>query len=208
MGRFGRAAARHLVSEGQSVLAIDQNQNALDQVSSEVEATARLDVTSDSALQGLDLVRVGSVVVTIGARSTEASVLTTAILRELEVPRIIARAFDDRHARLLRALGAHEVLNPEEEMAQQLAVRLAYPGVVAEIPFAGATIAEIELPEALAGKTLQELDLRNRFGVAVLAIRRGMITQVNPVASDVPQSGDCLMLLGSVDAVRRLAVLE
>jgi trk system potassium uptake protein TrkA len=207
MGRFGAALARHLVSSGQGVLVIDRDPRRLDKVSGEVEATACIDATAEHALEALELVRVGSVVVTIGSRATEASVLVTAILRELGVPRIVARAFDSRHARLLRALGAHEILNPEEEMAHQLAVRLAYPGVLAEIPFAGATIAEVELPEAFVGRNLRDLDLRRRFGVTVLAIRRDGTLQVNPGAEDTTRGGDTLTLLGNAEMVRRLAQL-
>jgi trk system potassium uptake protein TrkA len=208
MGRFGRAVARHLAGLDQAVLAIDRDRSRLDQVSDDVEAVAVADSTDEEAMRSLQLERLACVVVTIGSRAAEASVLTTAILRELRVPRIVARAFDDRHARLLLAIGAHEILNPEEELANQLALRLAHPGVMAEISFADAVIAEIEAPESLVGVSLRDLDLRNRQGVAVLAIRRDGATLVNPGAGDAPASGDILVLLGPQSAVRKLAALK
>lgn len=208
LGRFGRAVARSLVREGQAVLGVDRDPARLALVSDEVDATVRADTTDEAAVEGLRLDRMTAVVVTIGSRATEASLLTVAILRELEVPRIVARAFDERHARLLLAIGVHEVLNPEDEMGARLALRLARPGIVDQIRLGGGTLAEIEVPEAFAGRALVDLDLRNRHGVAVLAIHRGDETLPGPGADAVLESGDVLVVLGDEEAIRRVAVLR
>jgi trk system potassium uptake protein TrkA len=124
------------------------------------------------------------------------------------VPRIVARAFDDRHSRLLFAMGAHEVLNPEEESGERLALHMAYPTIVDQLQLGEATIAEIEAPEAFVGRHIESLDLRRQFLVTLLAIRRQERTHSNPAADDEIESGDVLVLLGSADAIRAIAALR
>lgn len=208
MGRFGRAVTRSLVRDGQAVLGVDRDPARLAQVADEVDATARADTTDEETVKSLQLDRMGSVVVAIGSRATEASLLTVAILRELQVPRIVARAFDERHARLLLAIGAHEVLNPEDEMGALLALRLAHPGIVGQLRLGEAILAEIEAPEAFAGSSLGELDLAERRGVSVLAIRRGGEVLAAPSAETPVESGDLLLVLGSEEAIHRVAALR
>jgi trk system potassium uptake protein TrkA len=207
LGHFGRAVARTLTREGHSVLAIDRDPERLAPLRDTVESTLTADTTDENVLRELGLEAMDCAVVAMGPAATEASVLTTAILRELEVPRIVARSFDERHARLLLAIGAHEVLNPEEEFARQFALRLAHPSIVAEIRFGDAVIAEVEVPEAFVGQSLRDLELRNRHGISVLAIRRDGQTLVNPDAGEAPASGDVLVLLGPPDALRDLSSL-
>lgn len=208
LGRFGRAVARSLVRDGQAVLAVDLMQKRLERLAEEVDATARADTTNEEAVKALRLDRMSSVVVAIGSRATEASLLTVAILRELEVPRIVARAFDDRHARLLLAIGAHEVLIPEDEMGARLALRLAHPALLDQIRLGEEALAEIEAPEAFAGSRLGQLDLRDRHGVSVLAIRRGPEVMAAPGREAAIESGDLLLLLGDEEAIRRVAALR
>jgi trk system potassium uptake protein TrkA len=208
MGRFGRAVARNLAEQGQAVLAIDRDADRLDRVAALVDSTARVDATDENALGNLDLDRMACVVVAMGSRATEASILTTALLRELGVPRIVARAFDEPHSRVLLAIGASEVLNPEEEIGRRLARRLSTPSVVGEIALGDARVAEVEAPEAMVGKSLLELDLRNRLDLSVLAIRRGLATLTNPSAEEPVESGDVLVVLGHPAAIDRLASLK
>lgn len=208
MGRFGRAVARSLARGGQAVLAVDRAPERLALVADEIDATARADTTNEEAVKALRFDRLSTVVVTIGSRATEASLLTVAILRELDVPRIVARAFDERHARVLMAVGAHEVLNPEDEMGARLALHLAHPGVLDQIPVGEEAVAEIEAPEALAGRRLGELDLHDRHGVTVLAIRRGDRVTAAPGPDAAIESGDALVVLGDEEAIRRVAALR
>ena len=208
LGRFGRAVARSLTLEGQSVLAIDRDRARLDAVEAEVERTVAADTTDEGIMAGLRLEQMACVVVAMGSRATEASVLTTAILKEIGIPRIVARAFDERHARLLLALGANEVLNPEEELARQLARRLVHPGIVADFSFGDAIIAEVETPETFVGRSLREIDLRSRYGINALAIRCRGVTRVNPSPDDALASGDILVLLGPPRAVERFSRLQ
>lgn len=206
LGRFGRAVVRSLAAAGQAVLAIDRDPLRIEQVADEAESTAQVDTTDERAVAALRLGRMACVVVTIGSRATEASLLTTAILRDSEVPRIVARSFDARHARLLLGIGAHEVINPEDEVGYRLALRLAHPGIVDLLQCAGAVVAQVEAPEAFAGRRLDELDPLRRLGATVLVLTRGERLIPNPPPDQRLESGDRLVVLGSDDAVRELAV--
>jgi len=208
MGQFGRAVARSLVQESQGVLAIDLDLERLDKVRSEVDATSRTDTTDEAAMAALKLDRMSCVVVAIGVRASEASLLTVAILKDLGVPRIVARSFDKRHARLLLAIGANEVLNPEEESGERLAGRLVRPGVLDQIAFGEVRVAEVEAPESFVGGSLAQLDLRSRFGVTVIAIQRGDLVLANPEPEEPVESGDVLVLLGSDPAITGVAALK
>lgn len=205
LGRFGRAVARNLVAVGEAVLAIDKDRSRVEMISAEVDSVAVADTTNETAVQALDLGRMTAVIVAIGSRATEASALTTAILNELEISHIVARAFDDRHARLLRAVGAHEVLNPEDEMGSRLAFRLAHPAVLEQIPIGDSVLSEIEVPESFVGRRLSDLDLRHRFRVTLVAIHRAGGTEVEPGPEEELASGDVLVLLGDRETIASLS---
>jgi trk/ktr system potassium uptake protein len=207
LGRFGRAVARGLAGSGESVLAIDRNRDRLDQVEAEVDSVVLADTTNAGALRPLGLDRMAACVVTIGPRATEASLLTTALLKEEGVPHIVARAFDARHARVLLAVGAHEVVNPEDEMGARLAGRLAHPGILDQIQLGDARLAEVEAPESLVGHSLADADFEGRHGVAVLAIRRRGKSEANPAADSRLESGDVLIVLGRRVDIEGLADL-
>jgi trk system potassium uptake protein TrkA len=205
LGRFGRSLVAALRSEAQAVLAIDIDRDRVEQVADLVDGAVVCDTTDEEALAGLDLGRMTCVTVAIGERATEASILTTALLRQIGIPRIVARSFNDLHARVLRAVGAHEVVNPESEMGTRLASQLANPNIVDRLSLGNAEIAEVTAAESYVGKSLKELDLRNRLGVSVLALRRGAEVLANPSADDEVASGDILVMLGRPEAIRKLA---
>jgi trk system potassium uptake protein TrkA len=145
-------------------------------------------------------------VVAIGAESMEASILTTALLRQIGVPRIVARSLSDLHARVLRAVGAHEVVSPEVEMGQRLAYRLSHPNVLDRVDLGDNTeLAELEVPAQYVGKTLVEIDVRRRFDLTVVAIHRDGRIIANPPRDDVLSAGEVLVVIGSTDAVARFA---
>ena len=208
LGVFGRHVALHLVERGQSVLAIDKDADEVEAIAAELDATVCLDATDERALRELGLERVSCAVVAIGAESMESSILATALLRQMGVPRIVARALNELHARVLYAVGAHEVFNPELEMGERLARRLAEPNVLERLELGeDAELAEVEVPEQLAGRSLVDLDLRRRLGVSVVAIRSGGHVRATIDGTETLEGGSVMVVIGSPDAVRRLAHL-
>lgn len=206
LGRFGRAVAAGLVAERQGVLAIDVDPARLALVADLADSTVVADTTDEESLAALQLDLVDCVVVAIGSRATEASLLTTALLAQQRVPRVVVRAFDERHARLLLALGAHEVINPEHEIGRWLALRLAHPAVRDRIGEGATTVVEVAAPEAFAGRTVAEIGFERR-GVRVLAILRESGIECGIEPSQVIESGDRLILLGADEALHDLANL-
>ncbi len=208
LGRFGWSLATALARSGQSVLAVDRNPETVQAIAPEIDASVCCDTTDEAALGELHLERTTSTIVAIGAEAKEASILTTALLRQAGVPRIVGRAVSDLHARVLLAVGAHEVVNPEKEMGARVARRLARPSILEQVPLGDdADLAEVEVPEAFVGKTLVDLDVRRRFDVSVVAVRRGGRVISNVLGLGPLESGDVLVVIGAPAAVGRLGAL-
>lgn len=208
LGRFGSQVARHLTRFGHSVLAVDRQQELVEAMASEVDAALCLDATDEQALAELQVGRIGCAVVAFGADSNEASILTTALLRQAGVARIVVRSTTALQARVLRAIGADEVINPEEAMGERLARRLALPNVLEQFDLGpGTRLAEIDVPEAWAGRSIRELDVRRKLRLTVLVVRRGD-TIIEQGLGDLPlQSGDVIVVLGSDAAIGNVGAL-
>ncbi|WAS98550.1 potassium channel family protein [Nannocystis punicea] len=208
LGQFGRAVALSLVREGAAVLAIDQLEERAQLVESEVDAVACADATDERALNELGLERMSCVVVAMGARARETSILTTSLLRQRGIPRIISRAANELHARVLLAVGAHEVINPEMQMGQRLARNLAHPTILEQIALDENTnLVEVATPEQFIGKTMAEIDMKRRYGVSVIAVRRGGQVIPQLAVDDRLARGDRLLIVGPPASVRRVASL-
>jgi len=208
LGMFGRNVALGLTQHRQSVLAIDSNEEQVRALSAELDAVVCADATDETALRELHLERVACAVVTIGAEAREASILTTTLLRQIGVPRIVARSFSDLHARALLAVGAHAVVNPEQEAGERLARQLARPNILERLELGDNTeLVEIEAPETFVGKTLIDLDVRRKHAISVVAIRRGGSVQASIDGTERLERGDVLVVIGAPASIRRVASL-
>lgn len=208
LGQFGRAVALSLVREGAAVLAIDALQERAQLVEAEVDAVAVADATSELALEELGLERMSCVVVAMGARARETSILTTALLRQRGIPRIISRAANELHGRVLLAVGAHEIINPELQMGQRLARNLAHPMIMEQLALDENTnLVELACPEQFIGKTVEEVDLKRRYGVSLVALRRGTQVMATVGGGEKMQRGDRMLVVGPPASVRRVASL-
>lgn len=206
LGQFGRAVALHLVEQGAAVLAVDVDPERAKLVESSVDAVVVADATEEAALAELGLERMSCVVVAMGLRAKDTSIMVTALLRQRGVRRVVTRATSELHGRVLLAVGAHEIVNPEQEMGARLAHHLANPHVVDQFALGrDLVVAEVEAPETFADRSLRELGLRQKSRVTVVLVRRGgrVISTIDP--DERLASGDMLVVLGPPDAVRRFA---
>jgi trk system potassium uptake protein TrkA len=204
MGRFGRSVAITLHQLGHQVLAIDKNEEALRAVSDEVTHAVQLDATDEEALRGVGITNFDAVIVAIGD-FIEESILTTLLLAELGVEKIVAKAVEDRQGKVLEKVGAHLVVYPERDMGVRIAHTLAAPGVLDYLEISPTfSIEELSVPEAMAGRTLGQLDLKARFGVSVLLIRRDSQLMISPAAETTLQTGDVLVVVGENRHLNRL----
>jgi trk system potassium uptake protein TrkA len=209
LGIFGRAVVRRLDEAGVAVLAVDRDPRAVEEVAEALDVVAAtVDATDEAAMRELGMQRVSCAVVALGVDSKESSILATALLSQLGVPQIVARSLGPLHARVLRAVGAHRVVSPEEEMGKRLARQLATPSVLDRLDLGDETVlAEVEVPETFVGRTLLQLDLRRRQGITVVALRRGGRVEAGVDPDLELKSGDVMVVVGSEKAVERLGAL-
>ncbi len=210
LGRFGSAIATTLTELGQDVIGIDGNEERVQKLADLVSNTAQLDATDERALRQAGIQEVDVAVISIG-ENIEASLLVVMLVKELGIPRIIAKAVTPLHGRILEKLGVSRVIFPEREMAIRLAHSLVVPNVLDYIELSrDFGIIELPAPPDFVGKSLRQLQLRNRFGLTLIAIKRktgtgdGEITNVGPAADDRIEQGDVLALIGSNDRLAQL----
>jgi trk system potassium uptake protein TrkA len=204
-GQFGKSVAENLTRLRQSVLVVDIQQKIVESIADEVDAAVTADATDEAALVELEAASVTTAIVTIGTEAVEASILATALLKQLGVPRIIARATNPLHARVLHSVGADEVIAPEEEIGRRLATRLAHPTIKDQLDLGSASLAEVRVPEKFAGRSLRELNIRQRYNVTVIGIQRGGQIMPSPRADEKLSGSDVLLIIGTPDAVQAVA---
>ena len=213
LGRFGMTLARELGHGGAEVLAIDRNPHLVDEVKDSVAVAVRLDSTDSEALISLKIQDVHVCVVAIG-ENFEAALLTTAVVKKLGVPRIVCRAQTAVHAEIFTRIGADEIVQPEMHAGVHLGRRLANPQLEQFIQLAdGYSLIELRAPAAFRGKSLEQLGLRTKYQVNLVAVKRLMTdpagrrrTQIIsvPRPEDRIQVDDTLVLVGDHEALARL----
>lgn len=197
IGRFGSSLARTLTSMGYDVMAIDRKVERVQNFTSEVTHVVEADATDLETLKALGIRNFDVAVVAIGD-CIQASILVTVLLKDLGVKKVMAKAINDLHGRILEKVGADMVVFPERDMGIRVAHQLISTNVLDQIELSSDfSIQEVLAPEKLIGRTLKELDLRPRFGVSVMAIRRGSNIVVSPGAEDMIRDKDVLVVLGA-----------
>lgn len=204
LGEFGRSAALGLTRKGQEVIAVDVSMERLNAVKEEVAFAVRLDASHEHALRSHGLGDVDVLIAAIGD-NFEAQVLLVVHAKQHGIPKIVARATTPDHIRVLKAVGADEVFNPEEEAARWAVQRLLITNISNYFELAeGFSVVELEAPKSIVGKTLSGLNLRRRFRLNLVAIKEkradGSEARFNPVPlpEQVIRAGDVLALVGSV----------
>jgi len=206
LGQFGMALAQSLAERSVEVMAVDARLERV-QVASDFAASAiQFDATDEDALRRTSPERRDVCVCAIGDENREGSIICTALLRQLGAPHILARATDPVHERILRLVGAHEVVNPERAFGERLATRLLYSTVLDEVPIGGdLVLTELRPPAAFVGRTLSDLSLPRRHEINVVAIRReGDKTVSTPLPNTPLQEKDILLVVSPPNAVARL----
>ncbi|MEA3421507.1 MAG: TrkA family potassium uptake protein [Acidobacteriota bacterium] len=198
LGSFGSNVAKTLGEKGQEVLAVDRDKQKVEEVKAFVSNAVSMDSADKENLQALDLQEMDVVVVSLGPEM-ESSIITVLYLHEIGAKRIVAKALTEDHVKILEAVGATEVIYPEKDMAIKTALRLRNPNVLEYLPLiSGFGIQEIAPPEKFIGKSLKDLDLRNKYGIQVIAVK-GLIpeeTTFIPKANFVIKDSDILVIMG------------
>jgi trk system potassium uptake protein TrkA len=208
LGMFGRSVALSLARMGQSVLGIDRSESIVQSVADEIDRAVCVDATDEQALAELPLRQMSCAVVAIGTESLESSILATALLAQMGLPKIVARSVGDLHARVLRAVGAHQVINPEVELGRRLALSLSQPNVLERVELGDQVeIAEIEVPDSFVSRSLVDLDVRRRFGTTVVALRRDERVLAGRDVLEPLRAGDIMVIIGPREAIAEMAAI-
>ncbi|MCA9774356.1 MAG: TrkA family potassium uptake protein, partial [Myxococcales bacterium] len=195
-----------LTERGVEVLAVDVREERVRVAAPFAAEAASFDATDTEALARTSPERREVCICAIGDESKESSIICTALLRQMGAQRVIARANDDLHARILKLVGAHQIVNPERENGERFASTILHDRIIGELPLgADLLITELKPPAAFVGQGLRGLDLARRFGVTVVAIRRaGEGTVLSPDPDDPIRDSDVLIVVSRSGAVSQL----
>ena len=207
LGRFGSSVARSLYNLGHDVLAIDNAEERVQNMMGQVTFPVTGDAANETVLRELGIADYDAAVVAIGT-DIVASVLTTVLLKDMGVRYIVARARDDLHGNTLERIGADKVIHAESEMGVRLAHNMFNPNVQEYLELApNFGLSRMRVPPGYANKTLRELGFsspRDKYGLAVVAVRRGRDITLIPDIDDKLHGGDVLILAGRDDLLDRL----
>lgn len=211
LGRFGRAVCGTLHSMGYEVLGIDSDEHRVAQALTDqiVTHAVQLDSTQPSALKEAGIPDFDTVIVAIG-NYVEESVITTLNIKEAGVAHVVAKASSEIHVKLLKRVGADHVVFPEHEMGCELARSLTRPGILERFEIDPEnSIVEVIVPQAFHQKTIVELDLRNKYGLTLLAVSQeenpGKF-EINPSPVTRLRAGAVMVVIGSSRGIDRLPV--
>ena len=201
LGRFGTSLAKTLCELGHEVLAIDDDEDAVEALSPYVTQAVQANAADDGVLESLDAGSYDAAIVSIGT-DVRASILISVLCKEAGIPLVLAKAMDDLHAKVLSKVGVDRVIFPERDMGQRVARSLVSPRMLEQMTLNGDSgVAEVLLPEGWSGRTLEDVNVRRNYHVTILAVRRGgeMITALG--ADFRLQSGDNLLVLGNQEDI-------
>jgi len=204
LGRLGIAMVNTLDSLGHEVLALDTRADLIQDLADDLPNVhlVAADATDEGVLRGLNADQFDAAAVVIGENHIEAGILTTANLKELGVPMIVARATTKLHARVLERVGADRVIQPEREMGEQVARVLASPAILDYVDLGeDEALIETRVPEQWAGKSLAELSLSRNLGLTVLAHKPQGGAGTLPTGETVLQDGDLIVVGGTKETL-------
>ena len=213
----GAMLARSLTHGGAEVIAVDSDRDLIEDIQNDVTVAVRLDATEERALRGQGIDKVDCAVVCMG-ENFETNVLCTALCKSFGITRVIARAATPIRQKILKHVGADEIISPEDESALRLAQKLLAPTIISFLEIGeGVSMIQMQAPAKFHNKKLVELGLRERYSVNLVAIKKKVVATSRtgeetveekildiPKPTDVIEPDDILVLMGHDDALGAL----
>ena len=204
LGRFGTRLAKKLYAMDCEVLAVDIDNEKVQQIADDVTQAVSGDARDKDVLRALGVRNCDCAIVCI-ASDLSSSIFITMTLKELDVPYIVAKAQGVMHQRILEKLGANNVVIPEQEMADRLAHKLVAPNILDYIEISdGYSLVEEQAPEVWVNKSIKDLSVRSRLGISIIAVKNGKNINIAPGADYVVKHGDILVIVGKYEALAKL----
>lgn len=207
LGRFGTSVAETLYALGNDVLAVDIDEERVQSIADRVTHAVQVDANDEASLRALGIGNFDVAIISIGS-DIQANILSTLLVKEMNVKHIITKANNAMHAKVLYKIGANRVIFPERDMGIRVAHNLCSSSILDYIELSpDFSIAEIVTPNDWVGSSLKELDLRVRFGINVVAIKRDNDINVSPTANEIITEGDIIVAIGGtpeLNSIERL----
>ena len=204
LGRFGTSIAETLYNLGNDVLVVDNDEDRIQSIVNNVTHAIQADATDEIALREVGVRNFDVAIVSIGA-DIQASIMATILLKELGVKVVVTKANNAMHAKVLKKIGADKVVFPEKDMGIRVAHGLAYSNILEYIELSpDYSLAEFLCPRDWSNKTLKESDVRSKFGINVIAIKREDGVDVSPIADDIISKTDVIVAIGSIEDLNKL----
>ena len=204
LGSFGAKLAVALARAGNTVQVVDIDQQRVDDLRDKVTEAIIADVSNEEVVRELNVRKFDAVILGMSSHF-EDQVLALTLLKQEGVRKVIVKANTTIQERILFRLGADEVFQPEQDVAERLARRLTMDNITDLFEFKGSAIAEVTVPEQLSGQSLRQLDLRNRFNVTVLLMRKpGGSAETVMTPDTLLEKGDQLTVFGSQKSIIEL----
>ncbi|MFE3975708.1 TrkA family potassium uptake protein [Peribacillus simplex] len=208
LGRFGTSVAHRLYSAGQEVLGIDISGERVENAELSVTHAVIADTTEEETLKSIGIRNFDCVIVAIGI-DMQSSILTTLLLKELGVKKVIAKALNKNHGQVLKKVGADWVIYPERDMGERVANQLLSPNMLNYIELSKEyNIEEIIVPMSMKGKSLRELDLRAKYNISVIAIVSNGEIIIAPSPDQDIHEKDMLLVVGNKEDLAVFANIE
>ena len=208
LGRFGGSICKALSEEGLEVMAMDMNEDRVNEYAKIASHAVIGDSTDESVLKNLGIRNFDHVIVAIG-ENIQASILTTIMLKELGVKMVTVKAQNDYHEKVLNKIGADRIVHPERDMGRRIAHKIISNNVLDSLELSDEySLIEIVANSRLAGHSLLDLDIRARYGINIVAIKRGKEVIVSPLADEMIQKEDILIVIGAVADIGRFEKRE
>ena len=205
LDRFGKSVAKNLEKNGCMVLAIDKDQKRVNQISEYVTSAMCLDITDEESAQEIGFDNFDGAVISL-ANNLEAAVLTTVYIKERGIPLVIAEAYDNVQGKVLSKVGVDRIIYSEQDMGAHLANNLAFDHIIDSVELSSNfTIAEIQTPKGWIGKSLIDLNLRKKYDINVIALKRNNEIDITPPADLPLGESDVLVILGKNDIIKKLS---
>lgn len=210
LGNFGFHAAKALYEDGNEVLAIDTDKGRVQAIGAHCTEAIVLDATDKEALRALGLEGMDGVIVSTGTKIS-TSILICLYLQEIGVKKILAKALDEDHEKILKRVGAGQIIHPERDMAVRISRGLSRPNILDFIPLAEEfDLVQVGPPREFIGKSLKDLNLRAKYNVHIIAIKELVPENflLVPPANFVIKDSDILIMLGKTEDIKRIRALK
>jgi len=217
MGNFGGFLATRLTEMGHEVIGVDYSEVKIEQIKDKITHAIHMDATDSATVKTLPYKDCDAVIITIG-ENVGASIMVTAIFKQLNVERLVSRSINDVHETVIKAIGVSEIVHPEEDSAERMAKRLQMKNVLDSLDLSDDyNVIEVKTPERYVGMTLEETNLRKEYKVTVITIiheiertnmlgKKSIIKKVVGVVNGDTQiqEGDILVLFGLTKDIQRI----